>query len=180
MFQDINPYGFVTYVDRVTGEVDGCKVLDMALVRKEERRLRKVIAGMIRSVPREERPKPSLVWTNTLIDNLGAELGKPVQLEDGNPGTLTFAMVFTGQMLLHASAMGLLKYLGYRNVLITNASIGYAYVKLPGTTEEVIERLERDGALKLYEHARALGSAIEFSVTKQMVERLRASRQASL
>jgi hypothetical protein len=179
MFQDIKHYGFVTYVDRAAGKVHNVKVWDAAPVRKEERRLRKVVDGMIRSVPPEEQPKPSLVWTNTLIDNLGATIGQPFQLHDNNPGSLTFAMDFTGHMLLHASAMGLLKYLGYRNVLITGAPIGYAYVELPGTTEEVLERVERDGVAKVIEHALAADTPTAWSVPDHMMKKLLAQQQLS-
>lgn len=176
MFQNIKHYGLVTYVDRAIGKVDAFTVLNAASVRKEERRLRKIIAGMIRSVPREEQPKPSLVWTNTLIDNLGAEFGKAIQLEGGDPGTLTFTMDFRGQMLLQASAMGLLKYLGFQNVLITTSAIGYMYLELPGTTEEVLERLERDGVLKVGEHALAAGLPTACSATDHMIKKLLAQQ----
>lgn len=105
MFPDTKHYGLATHVDRATGKVSAFKVWDVAPVRKEERRLRKIIDGMIRSAPPEERPKPSLAWTKTIVENLGAKRGKPTQLAGGDPGTLTFAMDFTGQMLPHASAM---------------------------------------------------------------------------
>lgn len=176
MFQGVKHYGLVTYVDRLIGKVNAFTVLDATSVRKEERRLRRIIAGMIRSVPREEQPKPSLVWTNTLIDNLGAKFSKPIQLEGSNPSTLTFTMDCTGQMLLQASAMGLLQYLGFRNVLITTSAIGYMYLELPGTAGELLERLERDGVLKVGEHALAAGSSAACSAPDHMIEKLLAQQ----
>lgn len=179
MFQDIKHYGLVTYIDRASGKVHNLKVWDAVPVRKEERRLRKVVSRMIKSVPREEQPKPSLVWTNTLIDNLGATVGAPFQMHDDDPGSLTFALDFSGQMLLHASAMGLLKYLGYQSVFITNAPIGFMYVELPGTTEEVLERVERDGVMRVLEHALAMDVPTAWSATDYMIEKLRAQQPLS-
>lgn len=159
MFPDTKHYGLVMHVDRPTGKVSAFKVWDAAPVHKEERRLRKIIDGMIRSAPPEERPKPSLAWTNTIVENLGAKRGKPMQLASSKPGNLTFAVDFTGQMLLHSAGLGLLKYFGCRNVLIIDEPIGYRYVKVPGTAEEALERLERDGVWKLLEHALAANSS---------------------
>jgi hypothetical protein len=153
MFQDIKHCGLVTHVNRATGDVRAFKIWDATSVHKEEKRLRKTIDRMIRSVPPEERPKPSLLWTNTIVENLGVDFGTPIELEGGDPGTLTFAFNISGQVLLHSAGLGLLRYFGCRNVLIIDEPHGYRYVKVPGTTEETLGRLERDGVWKLVEHA---------------------------
>ncbi|WP_267359337.1 MULTISPECIES: hypothetical protein [unclassified Methylobacterium] len=150
--QHIPHYGLVTHVDRQTAAVNAFKVWDLPVVRKEEQRLCKIIERQIATAPIAERPKPSLGWSNTIVEHLGADVGTPIMLS-GSPHNLTFAIKISAQMMLHSAGMGLLKYLGYRCVLIVDEPIGYRYIKLPGTADENLERLERDGVWGLAEHA---------------------------